>query len=273
MLHAAFQRVVSILILLVLTLSQSLQAEESRGRIASTTGEVQVIDANGETHQVDVAGYELSEMETVVTAGNSNAVVIFTDGALSVLGENSRLRVEKAGWLSHLGGRIYYTFSKLFGTSRQVKTRFATVGIRGTTFLIYDDAAGQRVALAEGLLDIQSPGPQFELYRQQLIDQFEAYQQQIVQQQQTLQREFDDYREQIYREFIEYSTSFSLHPNHVVRFEGSRVDESIMDDSTIADFADFEAVAGSLLDEFREQARLYREWLETGPALEEEDFE
>jgi hypothetical protein len=228
---------------------------------------------SGERQIVDQAGITVREMDTIVTAEGGSAVVRFTDGALSVLDENSRLQVEQTNWLSHLGGRIYFTFKKVFGERRQVKTRFATLGIRGTTFIVYDDDYGQGVALEEGVLDVASPGPAFELYRRQQLDQFEAFREGVLEQKQALQREFDDYREQVKREYLEYKTSFSLHPNHVIQFDDIRVDERIIDDKIKAEFRSFEAVAGELLNEFREQAHRYREQLGSEQMLDEEDFE
>ena len=201
-------------------------------------------------------------MHTIVTAEGGNAIVRFNDGVLSVLDGNSRLRVEKTRWLSHLGGKIYFTFSKVFGKSRQVKTRFATLGIRGTTFIIYDDDNSQGVALLEGLLDIESPGPAFEIHRQQSLDEFESFKQQVLQQQQDLQQQYDDYRKQMQHEFIEYKQSFTLQANHVIRFDGVRVDETVIDENVKAEFENFEAIAGELIDEFREKSRLQRERME-----------
>jgi len=272
MLHAIFERFLPIIVILVFTHTAYAHDQVLRGEVIRTEGEVHVVDASGERRVVDEAGFRVREMDTVVTAEGSIAVVRFTDGALSVLDEKSRLQVEKTSWLSHLGGRIYFTFKKVFGERRQVKTRFATLGIRGTTFIVYDDDNRQGVALEEGLLDIESPGPAFEIHRQQQLDEFDAYRQEVLRQKQAFQREFDDYKEQVKSEFIEYKTSFSLPPNHVVRFHGIRVDESIIDDRIRADFENFEAVAGELLNEFSEQASQHREQLENEHILDEEDF-
>jgi len=90
-------------------------------------------------------------------------------------------------------------------------------------------------------------------------DEFEAFKQQVLQQQQDLQQQYDDYRKQMQHEFIEYKQNFTLQPNHVIRFDGVRVDETVIDENVKAEFENFEAIAGELLDEFREQSRLQRE--------------
>jgi hypothetical protein len=262
MLQEAFKYFLSVSTILVLIFSACANAEELRGKVIRADGAVHIMDDKGHHHTVEESGFTVREMDTIVTAEGGNAIVRFNDGVLSVLDGNSRLRVEKTRWLSHLGGKIYFTFSKVFGKSRQVKTRFATLGIRGTTFIIYDDDNSQGVALLEGLLDIESPGPAFEIHRQQSLDEFESFKQQVLQQQQDLQQQYDDYRKQMQHEFIEYKQSFTLQANHVIRFDGVRVDETVIDENVKAEFENFEAIAGELLDEFRDKSRLQRERME-----------
>jgi len=271
-LHSSFKYYLSTLTILVVIFSATAQTEEYRGEVVKANGEVHIIDAEGKRRRVEESSFIVREMDTIVTAEGGNAIVRFNDGVLSILREKSRLQVEKANWLSHLGGKIYFTFRKVFSERRQVKTRFATLGIRGTTFIIYDDDNGQRVALEEGLLDIESPGPVFEIHKQQALDEFEAFKQKTLQQKNQMRREFDDYKEQVQRDYIEYGTVFTLQPDHVIRFDGTRVDENLFDDNVTAEFEDFEAIAGELLDEFREQARQYREQMESVQMLDEEDF-
>jgi len=262
MLREAFKHFFSAIAILVLIFSACAYADEYSAKVIKVDGEVHVIDADGHRHTVEESGFAVREMDTVVTAAGGNAVVRFDDGVLSVLDENSRLQVEKTGWLSHLGGKIYFTFRKVFGKPRRVKTRFATLGIRGTTFIVYDDGKGQGVALQEGLLDIESPGPVFEIHRQQQLDEFETFKQQALQQQQDMRLEFDDYRDQMQSEFIEYSSNFTLQPNHVIRFDGVRVDEAVIDENIKAEFDSFEAIAGELLQEFREKSQAHRQRME-----------
>lgn len=262
MLQRAFRRSLSAITLLLLMFSACTYAEEYRGKVIRVDGDVHIVDAGGNCHTVEETDFLVRELDTIVTAEGGKAVVRFNDGALSVLDEKSRLQVEKTRWLSHLGGRIYFIYRKVFDKPRGVKTRFATLGIRGTTFIIYDDDNGQAVALQEGLLDVQSPGPAFEIHRQEVLDDFEAFKQQSQQQQQALRNEYDEYRQQMQDEFIEYKDNFNLQANHVIRFDGVRVDETIIDENIKAEFDDFETIAGELLEEFRVQARAHRERME-----------
>lgn len=273
MLQQAFTGVLSISMVILLISATAASAEAFSGKVIKANGEVHIIDADGEHYTVEESKFLVRQMDTIVTAAGGNAVVKFNDGAISVLGEKSSLQVETTSWFSHLGGKIYFTFRKVFGERRQVKTRFATLGIRGTTFIVFDDDNGQAVALEEGLLEIESPGSAFEIHRQQQLDEFETFKQQSRQQQQAVQRKFDDYRSQMQREFIEYKKNFSLQSNRIIQFDGIRVDESIIDENVKAEFDNFKAIAGELLDEFREQARVYREKMEEKKRAEEAEYE
>lgn len=258
----ALKNFLSVITILTLVFSACAYAEELRGKVIKVDGDVHIIDARGDRHTVEESRFLVREMDTIVTAEGGNAIVRFNDGVLSVLDEKSSLQVEKTRWLSHLGGTIYFTFRKVFGEPRQVKTKFATLGIRGTTFIIYDDDSGQGVALQEGLLDIESPGEAFEIHRQQELDEFEDFKRKTLQQQQDMRQEYADYSKQMQREFVEYKKSFTLQPNHMIWFDGARVEDSAIDENVNAEFENFEAIAGELLEEFREQAQAYRQRME-----------
>ncbi len=229
-----------------------------RGRILKASGEVSVIDVRGERRKVIESNVVIREMDTIVTKKGGKAVVRFSDGALSVLDEKSSLRVEKTNWFSHIGGKIYFTFRKVFGPPKKIQSKFATIGIRGTTFIIYDDENGEGVALQEGELEIESPEGEFEIHKQKVADDFIAFKQQAEEKKKALKNEFDEYKKQVTKEFIEYKKSFTLEANRVIRFDGKRVDETEMDDNVKAEFASFEEEAGEMLKVFREQSKQHK---------------
>jgi hypothetical protein len=233
----------------------SLMAEEmkSRGKILKFSGDVEVINAEGETRTVKSVDETLDEMDTIVTKKDARIVVQYNDGALSVLDEKSRLRVEKTNWFSYFGGKVYFTFKRVFGESRHVKTRAATIGVRGTTFIISENSEqeSESVALKEGLLDIESNGPVFELHKKREMDEFSQFKQQHEQEKQAMRDEFSQYKENTQREFIQYRRRFMLQPNRVITLSGYRVDEVAMGDTDNADFESFEAEAEELIKNFR----------------------
>ncbi|MGB5457215.1 MAG: FecR family protein [Gammaproteobacteria bacterium] len=256
MLTPAFRPFLSAITILIIiaAVAVAVEAEGFKGKLIKVNGQATIIDANGQRVTVDKPGDIVRVTDTIETATDASAVVSFNDGTLSILDQESRLRVEKTGWLSHVGGKIYFTYRKIFGESRRVKTRFAILGIRGTTFIVHDIGDSQGIALAEGLLDIQTPGAAFEIHRQAQLDQFGAFKQQSRQQREAVQQAFNEYKQALKRDFIEFKKSFRLQANRVVRFEGNRVEERRIDDAIKAEFEYFESIAGELLDEFREQS-------------------
>ena len=224
-----------------------------RGKILKFSGDVEVINVKGERRLVKEVDEPLNEMDTIVTKKNARIVMQFDDGALSILDEKSRLRVERTSWFSYLGGKVYFAFKKVFGEPRRVRTRVATIGVRGTTFIISENAeqGSESIALKEGLLDVESHGPVFEVHRQRELDEFSQFKQQQQQRRQQMQNEFEQYKKQSRQEFIEYRRHLMLKPNRVITLSGYRVDETDMSDADNADFTSFETEAEELIRKFR----------------------
>ncbi len=259
-----YKKLVTFIICVFISL-QSLSSvaagqEKYRGKILKFSGDVEVVNARGERRFVKKADEPLHEMDTIVTRKGSRVVVRFDDGALSSLDEKSRLRVEKTNWFSYLGGKIYFTFKKVFGEPRRVKTRAATIGVRGTTFIISENSEqnGESVALKEGLLQIESTGPAFEIHKKKMMDDFAQFRQQQHQAQKKMRDEFEQYKKQTQREFIEYRRNFTLQPDRVISLSGYRVDETVMSEANKADFDAFESEAEDQIKEFRSRSKALR---------------
>ena len=252
-------------IVLLFIVFGSVQAEdEFRGRILKVNGDVHIINEKGEMRKLEESRFLVRELDTVVTSENGTAVIRFNDGSMSVMSEKSSLRVEKTNWLSHIGGRIYFTFRKVFGEPKRVRTPFATIGVRGTTFVIFDDEAGQGVSLQEGVVEVESPAEAFEIHRTREMDEFERFRMEAKRERQQMLDEFEDYKKKTIDEFVVYRKQFTLDPGHTIRFDGNRVDESLFDDDDRQQFEDFEIIAGEMLKEFREKAAQHRQEQEGG---------
>ncbi len=243
----------SLLIIFIFT-SNTLSAETFRARIVKTEGEVYVLDASGQKRMPDRKKNLVVSNETVITGKHSKAVVQFDDGAMSVMDEQSELMVEKSGWLSQLGGKVYYIFRKVLGKEKKkVKTKFATIGIRGTTFIVDARDELQQIALKQGKLNIESPGDDYEIRSPRPAeDDFAAFRRQAIQQQQAMQQEFRDYKQQLSEEFVEYKKSFDLDANQVVSFNGNKVAQTQLGQEWSNDFARFSAFSAEYIEAYRE---------------------
>jgi hypothetical protein len=253
-------KIITFLVLGFITLQSSMLLAEqpaSRGKVLKFDGDVEVVDARGEIRTIKESDEPVNEMDTIVTKDGARVIVQFDDGALSVLDEKSRLRVEKTSWFSYLGGKVYFTFKKVFGEPRQVRTRAATIGVRGTTFIISETSenGGETVALKEGFLDITSTGPAFEIHKQKELDEFERFRLEQQAASAQMKDEFEQYKKRTMREFVEYRRSFTLQPDRVISLTGYRVDETAMTDANKADFEAFESGAEDLIKNFRARSK------------------
>jgi len=230
-------------------------AHNSRAKIVKIQGQVYIQNSKGEKRQVNSKPFLVNSDETVLTSKGSKAVLQFNDGAMSVLGEKSSLRVEKSGWLSQLGGKVYYVFRKVFGKekSKKVTTRFATIGIRGTTFIVDVEEGSEQVALQEGKLNIESPDDDYEFYKPAAVENdFAAYQAQQKERENKLHDEFKNYKKDLKKDFIEYKKNFDLEANKVVSFNGKRVDESDLDKNWQSSFDSFSEFSRDYIEAYKE---------------------
>ncbi|MCW8831288.1 MAG: FecR family protein [Gammaproteobacteria bacterium] len=235
-------------------------APQVRGQILKTSGVVKIVNAQGEEREASGAEIAIHENDTVKTSAGGQAVVQTNDGSLSILSEKSVLKVEKKGWLSHLGGKIYFTFRKVFSGSQQVKAKFSTIGVRGTTFVVTDtEEEGSGVALQEGELEFVSSGYGYQVHRKRDPDDFETFKQRMLDGKKDMQKEYEKYKQATMEGFFEYKKKFTLTPNYRVVFNGSIVKEIEMTDKDKEVFSDFESVAGEMLEEFRRQSKEHRE--------------
>jgi hypothetical protein len=244
----------AVIFLLLSALSTTVWSlDVPRGKVLKVSGDVALINESGDSRKVNSVDQPVQENDTIVTGENASIIVRFNDGSLSVLDEKSRLRVEKTSWFSYLGGKVYFTFKRVFGSDqRRVKTPSATIGVRGTTFIIdaLPDGAGETVSLKDGLVNIESNGPAFQIHRKQPVTEFDMFRQQQMQARQQMLDEFEQYKQQSAKEFVEYRRQFMLKPNRTIRLSGYRIDETEISDQVKADFESFEMEAGDRLRQF-----------------------
>ena len=244
----------NLLILILPLFMINVQADDFRGRVVKVQGSVYIVDDKGQKRSPEKSQFLVNNNETVVTGKDGKAVVQFDDGALSVLSEQSKVKVEKSGWLSHLSGKIFYLFRKVTNKEqpRKVKTGFATIGIRGTTFIVYDDGDEKRVSLEEGKLNIESPDKPYEIHKPQQADDFETFKNQLQEKRQALNQEYDEYKQKVAKDFVEYKKSFDLEANRTISFSGNRVDEADLSDLSKQEFGDFSDYAKDYIRAYKE---------------------
>lgn len=198
------------------------------GRMLRLSGDVEIVNSYGETRTPAETGFVVRGHETVRTGSNGVVVLDFDKDPVTVLDSDSQLNVRTPTWFSHLAGKAYFAFQRLLGVSqpeRIVNNTVALIGIRGTTFISYDEAK-KGVALKEGSLRITRSRP----------------------------RPLSLLRDGV----AQTTNEFVLGPERMALFQGARVADTGFTPAVRADFVRLEAFVAGLLGfpQIAEQPRL-----------------
>ncbi|RZI95814.1 MAG: hypothetical protein EOP78_05755 [Variovorax sp.] len=129
----------------------ALSASEHAGFMKNVRGDVQLLSASGVMRPAQ-AGDVVAPIERIVTGKDAAASVVLRDGTTIVLGPSSRLDLKEFSFNSTTqdGGMIVSLVrgtlrmvTGLIGKSNpdavRVETQTATIGIRGTDFIVQAD--------------------------------------------------------------------------------------------------------------------------------------
>lgn len=143
------------------SVSPIADAAETAGRVVSLSGEAHA-SAEGGGKRALKAGDSFSTGDTLETAAGSSAKLLFTDRTLLDLGEKSSFRVDqyrlRAGADREVDLNVQYgkiralVNQKVADPGRfRVRTKSATMGVRGTEFVVASGAEGEsQVTVLEG---------------------------------------------------------------------------------------------------------------------------
>lgn len=90
------------------------------------------------------------------------------------------------------------------------------------------------MALKEGLLQVVSTGPVFEVHKKKIIDEFTQFKQQRQLEKQAMQSEFEQYKQQTRQKLVEYRHQFT--PCSQIVWLIYRLDKAAMSEANNADF-------------------------------------
>jgi len=205
------------------------------GTISDFKGNVKVKHEGSIKKSKVIKDGQINEGDLIVTARHATAQLKLRDGSTVILDEKSTIHFKSAQDVEQSGGKIYYKItSRDVKNSLKIKTDFAIIGIKGTTFIINANKKDASVSLKEGLIGVKSIKEKFELYRQKVQAEFNNY----VSKQQS---EFQKYKDAQNKYAVaEPTKAFDLKENHRISFFGKRVNEdrwSEKDDKEFDHFA------------------------------------
>ena len=230
-------------------------ASDDAIEIVKSQGGVITSETQGEKDQEDDSKGVVRSGNILSTGPKGRAVVRVGKSGFIVIEKNSKVEIESrsdnAGFFRHVTGMIYYALNALKGDQRrtEVRTASATLGIRGTRFLVTDMPERNEIGMRKGMVDVISPDSEFEIHRKAELDEFEAFKQEGRDAIARERTEFETYKANMEREFVEYKREFSLGANRMASFDGKRVQEGPLSEETSKDMESLEQYAEEWLKE------------------------
>ena len=197
---------------------------------------------------------QLAAKNTIVTGPDGRAVVRVGSTGYIVIEKNSTVEINQepdhAGFFRQVTGMIYYAMNKLRLGQKTVEVRMATatIGIRGTRFLVADLPERREIGMRKGEINVASTDKEFEIHRKAELDEFEAFKQEGRDAIEKQKKEFEEYKTKTQKEFVEYKREFTLGANRMVSFDGQRVEDKPLSGDTQKDMENIETYAKEWLD-------------------------
>ncbi len=212
----------AVLAMLLLSLSTFLYAS-TLGIVQKVEGIVKVKQKDSIKKKKVTVGYEIQEGDIISTFRKARAVIVLKDNSKIALDERSTISFVNDKGVEQNEGKIYYKItSRDMKNKLQIKTNFAIIGIKGTTFIVGADQNSSYVALKEGLVGIASIKEEFRLYKQKVMDEYEKF----LRQQ---QMEFEKFKNAQVLEYVGNAKEFDLKEGNVVSFDSDKAMEAPLD--------------------------------------------
>ena len=210
------------------------------GSVESVKGIVKVkSDGSFKKSKVKV-GLEVNDGDLITTSKKGSLVIKLVDGSTVIVDVSSSIHFKDNNTIEQNGGKVFYKItSRGARNSLKIKTQFAIIGIKGTTFIV-DGKKDGSVLLKEGLIGVESIKEEFELYRKKVQDEFKSYVSKT-------QSEFDKFKnaQDIYA-VAEAVNMFDLKSGNRISFSGNRVNEDAWNKNDDAEFKHFEELMSSM---------------------------
>ncbi|MDP2805123.1 MAG: FecR family protein [Gallionellaceae bacterium] len=235
--------------------NSSFAASESI-EIVKAEGGVTVSDKPDGKQSAVTTKSTLPAANVISTGPNGRAVVKVGGTGYIVLEKNSQVEMNNSskGFFRQLTGMVYYAVNSIKGKDRslEVRTKTATMGIRGTRFIVTDVPERQEVGVRKGTVSVESSDGDFEIHKKAEMDEFEAMKREAEAAVNKEKSDFDAYKETTEKEFVEFKREFSLSADRMVSFNGKRVDDRPLSGETKKDMETLEGFAGEWLKQVRD---------------------
>jgi len=209
------------------------------GVVNGVKGIVKVKSQNSIKKTKVKAGYMIKSGDLIVTSSNAFAKLKLKDKSQIVLDKSSSIFFNSVYNVKQKDGKVYYKItSRDAKNSLKIKTPFAIIGIKGTTFIV-NATNNASVALKEGLIGVESIKEEFELYRKKTQKQFEDF---MAKQQSA----YELYKQVQEPGFAEKTKEFDLQERTTVVFDKNKVKEKAWTKEDDEEFEYFEKLMSAM---------------------------
>ncbi len=222
------------ILFMFMTLFSFVYASAGIGIVEQSKGNVKVKNEGSIKKSKVSNGLEITAGDLITKSKKATAKITLSDGSTLVLDQSSSILFASAVEAEQTSGKIFYKItSRSSKNSLKVKTPFAIIGVKGTTFIV-NATDKPSVSLKEGLIGVQSLKEEFNLYRQKVQEEFENY---VAQQ----QSDFEKYKNEQNKYLVaEPTKEFDMKEGKRISFFGQRVNEDSWTADDDAEFDHFE---------------------------------
>jgi len=213
-----FKGILSLCILFALFFPAAAFAEKQVGEVRKYSGDVKLYKKGAfRGKKISDNNTPLFEGETVKTLTKSKAFIKFSGESEIIINELSTLNIKGYKSAEVSEGKVLFNINRTAGVRGfMVKTRTATIGVKGTQFAVVTDNSSLNIFLNKGKVTVEAVEGEFKRYVEKELDEFEAY---LLQQ----RGEFEKYKEDLKKEFAEYVRSFTMEEGTAVSISDNEV--------------------------------------------------
>ncbi len=206
------------------------------GSVEQLKGNVKVKSEGSIKKSKVKTGLEIHSGDMIMTYSKASAVIRLVDGSEVILDAKSTIHFKSPTDTEQLEGKIYYHITSRSAKNRlNIKTPFAIIGIKGTTFVV-NATKNQSVTLKEGLIGVKSIKEEFNLYRKAVEEEFNKYMASQI-------SEFEKFKNKQNRYASPIKTkAFDLQAGNRISFSDKRVNEDEWNKSDDEEFKYFETL-------------------------------
>jgi len=218
---------------IMMSLFSTLFALSVVGEIESLNGNVKVKSEGSIKKSKLSSGQSINAGDLIISSRDSSVKIKLVDGSSLVLAELSTVHFTSIYEAEQVEGKVLYSItSRDAKNSLKIKTPFAVIGIKGTTFII-NATEESSVTLKEGLIGVTSLNAEFELYRKKIDDEFSAFKAQSAAAMQQEKDEFEKFKNDNYTKYEKpiITKEFDLHALHRISFDGTKVKEDAFEEA------------------------------------------